>query len=275
MFGNLKGSSARQIQEKASRRLIVKTKKFMNLFRLPNTETRPVFIIGNGRSGTTMLINLFERDFRVDGYNENDPRIADNYLLDFDKLAIAIELSKLPVMVAKPILNTFDVMRLLNDYDNSRVVWMVRSYKDMASSAKKLFGDRLPRYMHDLVVDGSGDNFLSKGMPQNTLKRLRELDCSGFSNLDWIALVWWSVNVTAVDNNLHNDPRVLLVRYDLIVPAPEKYLQKISYFMGLEYLPRLGAYINARSVGKGSDVALSPVVEKICSELYEELKAKF
>lgn len=49
----------------------------------------------------------------------------------------------------------------------------------------------------------------------------------------------------------------------------------MSHFMGLEYLPRLGGYINARSVGKGADVALSPVVDKMCSELYDELKAKF
>lgn len=81
--------------------------------------------------------------------------------------------------------------------------------------------------------------------------------------------------MTAVDNNLNHDSRVLLVRYDLIVPAPDKYLKKISHFMGLECLPRLGGYINARSVGKGPDVALSPVVDKMCSELYDELKAKF
>lgn len=275
MFGTLKGSSARQIQEKVSRRLIVKAKIFMNLFRSSKPDTRPVFVIGNGRSGTTMLINLFERDFRLDVYGENDPSIANNYLLDFDKVAATIERSKSRVMVAKPLLNTFDVMRLLNDYNDSKVVWMLRSYKDMISSAKKSFGDRLPGYMHDLVLHGSGDNFLSKGMPPITLQRLRKLDCSGFSELDWIALAWWSVNVTAVDNNLNHDSRVLLVRYDLIVPAPDKYLKKISHFMGLECLPRLGGYINARSVGKGPDVALSPVVDKMCSELYDELKAKF
>ena len=37
--------------------------------------------MGYGRSGTTMVLNAFDRDMRIEILGENDPRIAKNYLL--------------------------------------------------------------------------------------------------------------------------------------------------------------------------------------------------
>jgi hypothetical protein len=92
-----------QYHEKVSRRLISCKKRLLFAMHKPYYDTLPIFIMGCGRSDTTMMINTFQRDCLIEVLNENDPKIAHNYILNHDKVSKAINLCKAPVLVMKPI----------------------------------------------------------------------------------------------------------------------------------------------------------------------------
>jgi len=253
--------------EKISRRLWRHIKVLMYTARKPCNETLPIFIMGCGRSGTTMMINIFHRDHRVLALNENDPKIARDYMLDFNKIPNAIIASKASVLVMKPILNSFDALYLLKTYHKSKVLWMIRDYKDMVASSMKKFNTTVSGYMKDLVLEGRGNNWLSNGIPRETLEIISSLDIANLSPLDWVALVWWSVNRTVILNRLFEFERFFLVNYETMVSNPESTLKSVFDFVGLKYKKKTIKYIHAASIGKGAHIELHPQVEALCQDL--------
>lgn len=231
--------------------------------------------MGCGRSGTTMMINIFHRDHRVDALDENNPKIAKDYMLDFDKIPEAISTSKAPVIVMKPILNSFDASDLLKTYSKSKIIWMVRDYRDMVASSMKKFGTIVSGYMKDLVLDGKGNNWLTLGIPPETLRIISTLDTLHFTPSDWMALVWWSVNRTVILDRLFECERLLLINYEAMVSSPESTLKSVFDFVGLKYQKKAIKYIHAASIGKGAHIELHPQVEGLCQDLGSALKPEF
>ena len=167
-----------QYQEKICRRLSRYKKTLIFSVRKPFKDTLPVFIMGCGRSGTTMMINIFHRDHRTESLDEDNPKIAENFMLIPERIPQAISASKAPVLVMKPILNSFDALDLLKTYDNSKIMWMLRDYKDMIASSTKKFGTVVSDYMKNLVLYNKGDNWLSLGVPAKTREILSTIDSS-------------------------------------------------------------------------------------------------
>jgi hypothetical protein len=243
----------------------------MFLIRKPSKVTIPAFIMGCGRSGTTMLLDIFYRDYRVDALGENDPKIAQNFLLDFDKIPGVISNAKAPVIVMKPILNSFDAAFVLKKFIDSKVIWFIRDYSDMVASSIKKFGNEVPGYMKDFILYRKGNNWVSNGIAEESHEIILSLDTHEFNKYDWMALIWWSVNRTIVIDSLNVNDRFRIVYYDKIVKNPENELMSIYNFIGLKYRKGADKYIHAVSVGKGSDIELHPQVRKLCKNLTETL----
>ncbi|MEZ5595559.1 MAG: hypothetical protein R3E84_04075 [Pseudomonadales bacterium] len=89
-----------------------------------------------------MIIDALEHDWRIEVYQENDPRIARDFLLLKDKLHDEILRCQAPVSVMKPILNSFDAGTLLSAHPNARVLWMIRTVDPglVVHSALRKFG---------------------------------------------------------------------------------------------------------------------------------------
>lgn len=258
-------------QEKIFRRLSRYKKALIFSIRKPFRDTLPVFIMGCGRSGTTMMINIFHRDHRVESLDENNPKIAENFMLVPERIPQTISASKAPVLVMKPILNSFEALDLLKTYNNSRVVWILRDYKDMVASSTKKFGTVVSDYMKNLVLYNKRNNWLSLGVPANTREILSTIDSSDFTSSDWMALVWWSVNRTIILDRLSDSDRFLLVHYEALVRNPDSLLKVVYQFIGLKYHYKAAEYIHPTSVGKGAAIQLQSQVKKMCDNLVESL----
>jgi hypothetical protein len=206
--------------EKLLRRFYKYSKIIKFYLKKPYKNTTPIFIMGNGRSGTTMMINIFHRDWRVEALDENDPKIAQNYMLKMDKVSNVINFSKASVLVMKPILNSFDAKKILKNYSNAKIIWMVRNYKDMIASSLKKFDTVVSDYMREYVLYGIGSNWITKGLPAETRRILTSLKTSEFSCQSWMALVWWSVNRTVILDDLIGLDRFYLVNYESLVRSP-------------------------------------------------------
>lgn len=257
-------------RDKISRRLI-NYKKYVYWILNGSASTTPVFIMGCGRSGTQMMLNVLERDERIQVLRENDPKIARNYMLVKEFIKPAIENCRAPVLIMKPILNSFEVSNLLTEFDQSKVIWIVRSYKDMAASSVNKFGSRVSEYIKHVVESGIGDNWISSGIPSDTLQKLRCINTKGFNNYDWMCLIWWSVNLTVLKDKLYKNRRFILLNYDKMVYEPDLYFLKIYNFIGLSKRIKNANYIHSKSVGKGSKIKLHPIVNKMCFDLTNSL----
>jgi len=230
--------------------------------------------MGYGRSGTTMMLNIFERDNRIETLGENDSKIAKNFMLIYEKLNPAIENSRAQVLVMKPILNSFDASRILEEYNNAKIIWMIRNYKDVIASAIKKFGPIVANYMKNYVLyNKKGNNWISSGLPDNTLKILNNLDTTEFTMYDWMALVWWSVNRTVIIDKLFKSDRFFLLSYEKLVSEPDLWLKLVYEFIGLPYNFEMAKYIHSASVGKGAPVQLSHTITKMCDDLTREFKS--
>lgn len=75
----------KKYQEKIFRQLRRSKKNLMFSLHKPYKSTQPVFIMGYGRSGTTMMLNIFERDNLIEALGENDPKVAKNFMLIYEK----------------------------------------------------------------------------------------------------------------------------------------------------------------------------------------------
>ena len=261
----------KQYREKIHRRLIRYKKRLIFAMREPYKDTLPVFILGCGRSGTSMMVNIFERDKRIEALGENDPMLAENYMLVREEIRPTIDRCKVPVLIMKPILNSFDASSILETYDRAKVIWMLRNYSDVIASSVKKFGSVVSDYMKELVLFKKGDNWLSSGIPNKTLKILHNIDTTGFTRYDWMSLVWWSVNSTVILNRLYQHDRVLFVKYENLVYSPEEVLRCVYKYIKLSYNPKTEKYIHTASVSKGAAIQLQPVVKEMCDNLTEEL----
>lgn len=230
-------------------------------------HTSLLFVMGYGRSGTTMLQNLFERDLRIEVLGENEPRIAHDYMLVAENVNTVVQASRAEVIVLKPILNSFDAPRLLQDFPNAKVIWLIRNHKDVIASASAFFGRTVSDCMRDVVTNDLQDNWLGKGIPDALLMELRSIPTDTLSSHDWLALVWYAVNRTLIDSELCGHPRLLPIRYEDLVTRPEEILRAIYDFIGVSFNRRAALFINSHSIGKGNGIVLDPKVDARCTQL--------
>lgn len=273
MPGTSQHNMVSPLQEKVARRLIRYKRQIKCAFRHSNGKALPIFVMGYGRSGTTMMLNTFALDDRFEIFRENDPRIARDYMLVYEKVSQEISGCKTEALVMKPILNSFDASRILENYNRAKIIWMIRDYRDVAASAVKRFGPTVGCYLKELVGSGVGDNWLARGMPKETVKILRELDSAAFGDHDWMGLVWWSVNRTIILDRLYSNSQFLLLKYENLVKNPEQMLGQLYEFLELEYRRGLGRFIHDMSVGKGSRVQFRGIIQRMCDSLTDEISA--
>lgn len=257
--------------EKIDRRLRRCKKMLLWKFKKKHKNTLPIFILGCGRSGTSMMVRMFEFDDRIETLGENNPKIQSNYMLLKDKVVSVVDNCKAPIIVTKPILNSFEAYKFLTDHQCLNIVWMLRDYRDMAASSVIKFGPVVSDYIKELVQQNTGDNWLSNGMPDETLTILRSIDTRHLSHHDWMCLVWWSVNRTIIIDRLYQHQRFILINYEHLVRDPTSAIDSLYKKLGLSYKPNILKYINPASIGKGKTISVNPVIQELCDQLTEEL----
>jgi len=232
----------------------------------------PVFIMGYGRSGSSMLLKIFERDLRVHAFHENHRSVARNYMLRHDLLQKTIHNSKFKVVVFKPLLDAFNISKLLSIYPQGVYIWLVRDFQDVVASAIKQFGPEVANYLKFYIEHKKGDNWISKSLPEEVENKIRDITKDlALKTEDWMALVWWAVNHTIIKEKLYNVHNLYIIRYEELVSKPEVIMNKIYKKIGIPYQKILGRYIHKRSVGKGDGLTFNKIVYQMCLDLENQI----
>lgn len=260
-------------KEKIETKIILLFKLIRFAVSCRQEHTTPVFIMGYGRSGSSMLLRVFERDLHVKTYTENHPSVAQNFMLNYDRLYNTICRAKTKIVVFKPILNSFEAAKLLSEYPTGLVVWLIRDYQDVVASGLKKFGTKVGNYMKEYIETGLGDNWISKTMPSATKKKIAQfIKGVELQEQDWMALVWWAVNYTIISEKLVEKNNIIFVRYEELVSNPDKVLKKIYNNIGLSYKKTLGKFIHKKSIGKGRTIHLNNIIKQMCTDLENEIR---
>jgi hypothetical protein len=268
------GHDVRSLRERVERKLYRAHKKVRQRFRqgLPRTH---VFVAGMQRSGTNMLMEVLEWNPYTDVYHETDRRAFDeNYLMRQPAVIRGLaETSHAPFFIIKSLCELDRLHSLLNDFSPAKAVWIVRDYQDSTNSAVRSFANFVPQ-MRRLAADKNADLWRGHGMSDATQALLRKVAELDPSELDGAAMMWFYRNVLFFEQNLQQDRRVAVLRYEDLVSEPQATLQRLCHFLGiLDCGPWMTRYIHDASIRKRQAPDLLPAVASACTELMGRFEA--
>lgn len=238
----------------------------------PSGESRPAFIVGCGRSGTSMLIFHLARTWQVEAYNEDNPAAFHNFRLrDLDTVERLVRDSRAPLTLFKPILSTTLTPSLLQRFPECRVLFVARHYSDVIHSSLRRFGreNRLNHVRAWMAEDFAEFSFAPP--PEGTRCAVSDLYRPDLTPEEGAALYWLFYNRLYFDLGLDAEPRVCLVRYESLVEQPEHHFRAIAKRLGIAYTPAMAQGVTAAAVGRSAPPTLSPDIQDACDGLWREL----
>jgi len=268
---------ALRLQKKIDRVLLVKRKRLAkSLAANTYQEKKVLFVVGCQRSGTTMMLRIFERDVQTRVFGEfsklssQDP---DNIRLNpLPLVKQEIDNDPAPFVVLKPLVETQNLLELLKFFPTAKALWMYRDYRDVASSNLKRFDD--DNGVSDLrpVVEQAPDDWRSEWVNPQAREMILQHFSEDMPPHDAAALFWYVRNHIYFDLDLAHHPRVMLCRYADLVSNPRRKLSEIYGFVN-QLFPNniITDDISASSVGKGKNIKLAPEIEALCQNMLERL----
>ncbi len=244
----------------------------------PKTQ-RIVFILGCQRSGTTMLVRIFERDWNAQTYHEQSilsPDAASLRLLPIAQLERIFARQRAPLIVLKPLVESQHATALLKAWPQGRVVWMFRHYRSVAASNLKKFGER--NGIDDLrpLAAGEVENWRADSVPAEVRATVQAHFSENMSPWDAAVLFWYVRNALFFAQSLDRNPQARLCRYETVLDAPLSPLRDLYAWLGRpfpgEHLARL---VHAGAKREIPDFPLSSEVERLAEGLWQQLLAVY
>ena len=232
-------------------------------------ETRPVFILGSGRSGTDIVAHCLSKAWDVELVNEDNPKAFDNWRLkSLDVVERYVESSRAGLVMFKPIVETLRARELLDSFSTGKVIFVIRSPYDSINSMVRFFGEGHVKAVKSWVDTG----FSRHNAAPETLRRFITDHCHDNLSLeDASGLYWLLYNSSYQFLRLAADKRVRLVRYETLVQKPEETVTDVCGFLDLKYHPFMITEVYAGSVGKNRKPTMSPDIERACLEVWHGL----
>lgn len=237
----------------------------------PTRHTTPVFLMGCGRSGTTMLLFHLGRYWQVEPYNENNPAVFEKWRLrDLAVIKELIAQSYAPIVLIKPILNTYQTRVLLSMFPDAKVLFVFRHYDDVINSFRKKFGTRQLENVADWINNDFAE-FSATPPPSETKHAITSRWKPSLSPESGVALYWLFQNRLYFDLQLDRDERVYLVQYKTLVSKPEQEFKEICNFLELPFEPRIIDGIFATSIKRDAPPQIEPDIRAACEEIWQRL----
>lgn len=252
------------------------------LFIKKQEKKKILFIIGCQRSGTTLLTEIFENDIKVKVYGESSKLSSiDKYKLKLDSLILVkreIDKNNVRNIVCKPLVETQNIEKLLNYFNDSKGLWVYRDYKDVASSNLNKFGIRNGINNLRAVINKESNNWRSELVSLNTLNVVRKYYSEDMIPHDAAALFWYVRNVLFFELNLQENKRIRMCKYNDFVIDPLRHMKDIYSFTKFEFNNEnitSKAKVHSLSIGKGQKVMLSHEINALCENLMNRLDAVY
>lgn len=257
---------------------------YKKIFYLTCPEQQILMIIGCQRSGTSLINRIFARDFHVSVYREssclssNDSTHSGHLKLrlnSFQSLEAELLKDKSPTIVLKPLVETQNILCLLNHFPQSKALWMYRDYRDVVNSFLNKFNLNVGIRNIKAIVDGNTGFWYSESIPSSVRSTLIQFYKDDIQPTDAIALFWYVRNAFFFELELNQNSRVMMCKYEHMVCYSNQFLNHIYSFLGKKFRDENTWEINACSVGKGKSIDLSEDIQELCDGLLNRLDQSF
>ena len=273
-------SLSTRIQDRAGREWFLAQKRAYRLRHPYPRDARKavVLVVGCQRSGTTLMLELFNADPRSVTFPEQSSLSSSAEgrlrLKPVQEVSRRLERVRSPLLVLKPLVESQRVPTLLDELDGSYAIWMVRRAESVAASDLSYFGIENGERNLRLLLSNEPPNWRGEVVPETTRSVLSSHYRPGMNPQDAAALFWWARTSLFFDLQLDARPDVRLCSYEQLVDEPEQTMRSLYDFVGVGYPERditQGVHRGARS--RGDDLSLSPEVRRLCDALWERLES--
>jgi hypothetical protein len=239
---------------------------------------RLLFIVGCQRSGTTLMTRLFDSDFNCRVFGEfSELSSADTQhgirLNPLPDVEAVVNRVRAPLVVAKPLVETQNIRKLLDYFPSSKALFMYRRYADVARSDMTKFGTSNGVSNLRPIVQGDPQNWRSEGASREVQEVVRRFWSEDMNDMDAAALFWYARNQLFFDLHLESHPAVMLCRYESLTQDPAAFMRKIYGFVGVNPPEVLDTAEVRTSAEK--DLELRSEIREICDRLQARLDAHF
>ncbi|MGI9420821.1 MAG: sulfotransferase domain-containing protein, partial [Geminicoccaceae bacterium] len=230
-----------------------------------------VFVAGQQRSGTNMLMDVLDRHQRTDVYHETDVRAFERYQMrDIATIRTLVDRSRASHVVIKALCELQRLRDLLDAFPRSYAIWLVRHYHDVSSSMARQFSSTaevLKRMRADPVAGG----WRGERMAESVRMLLNDCIADDTDEISAAAFQWFMRNHLYFDQDLRRDRRVRIVFYEDLATRPEATFAAVAAFLEIGFHPSLTSEISARSVDKADKPPIDPRIEALCRQLHDRL----
>lgn len=237
-----------------------------------------VLIVGCQRSGTTLMLELFDADLRSFTFPEqsalSSPAENRLRLKPLPEVRSRLEGIRAPLLVLKPLVESQHTPAWLDGLDNSYAIWMYRRPENVAASDLSYFGVGNGERNLRLLLSNDPPNWRGEVVPETTRSILSRLYRPGMDPHDAAALFWWARSSLFFDLQLAERPNVRLCSYEGLVNDPEQSMRSLYEFVGVAYPEQdITHGVHLGSARRKADFPLSPDVHRLCEELWERLES--
>ena len=252
-------------------RYIMIKKKVKRVF-ITNPESRAVFIVGNQRSGTSMLINRLGKHIDVDVYDETSNAMKALRIKSLNYIKNILEKTKAKIVIFKPLEDSHRVLKFLSFFDSSKTIWIFRNYKDVVNSSfERNWGKHCREYVENIVEGVYFPYCEPLNLSEQNVQLVRNIYHPSISYETCIAIIWYLRNTIYFDLNLAKNQQALLVCYENLVNNPEEEMNRILFFLGIKNKKYIRKGIHNKSVKKESEPIIAQNVKNICEKMYKDL----
>jgi hypothetical protein len=245
--------------------------------RIEWTDKNVLMIMGCQRSGTTLIQDIMQRDRLSKVYGEFS-RLSDQdsefgiRLNPIDSVRKTIEAERAGLIVLKPLVESQNALKLMDAFENARVLWMYRDFRDAAVSNMNMFGPDAGRYDLQQIIDDRPDDWRAEGLSDDIRDTVAKNFSPDMPPHDAAALFWFVRNSWLFELNLHTNQRVMLLSYERLVAQPEICLRELYNLLGRKFP---GAHIlppiHQNSTGQGAALEFSEDIERLCTDLLDRI----
>ena len=268
-----------KIIDKISRRIFIEIKEILQLLKPYTKQKKILFIVGCQRSGTSLMLRIFENDLSTKIYNEfSNLSSIDEHKLRLNPLHLVrkdIQKVRVPFIVLKPLVESQNILKLLEYFDGSKALWMYRDYKDVASSNLNRFG--IANGLNDLrpIVENIKENWRSENVSEDVRKIILSHFSEDMNPYDAAVLFWYARNSLYFELGLDQHSDVLICQYENLVKSPDCVVKNIYRNINRKYTSTKNNKVHSKSVNKGHDIKLSPEIDQLAEGLLDKLNKTY
>mgnify|MGYP003627636695 CR=1 FL=1 len=260
-----------------ARRAFIKVKPVVQPILTPrhSTDQKAItFLTGFPRSGTNMVLEVFEWSGKTEVFREGDPRVYGNFQLKENaNLVSHVKASPAKHVMVKALLDSHRLKGLMELFPGSGVIWIYRHYDDSVNSIMDLWpGHR--NGIDDIVAGGiDAAGWRGANMSADTLAQLRAEYQPEWNDATCNAWFWYLRQQLYYDQGFPENERAILVRYESLVTDPLRVIRPLADLVGVSLTQVMASVPHARSVRKRPSPDIAPAIRERCEAMLARLDA--